>query len=118
MARRLAQCKLELHPEKTKIVYCKDVDRKGDYPKESFDFLGFEFRPRGAKSRLGRYFVGFLPAVSKKAAKSIRSVIRGWLYSQPHNDQGGSLLNGHCWSPIAFHSHRAAAARRSNLEKT
>ncbi|MCX5887841.1 MAG: alcohol dehydrogenase catalytic domain-containing protein, partial [Deltaproteobacteria bacterium] len=63
---------------KTKIIYCKDVDRIGDYPKEKFDFLGFEFRPRGAKSRLGSYFVGFLPAVSKKAAKSIRSVIRGW----------------------------------------
>jgi group II intron reverse transcriptase/maturase len=78
VVRRLAQCKLELHPEKTKIVYCKDVDRTGDYPKESFDFLGFEFRPRGAKSRVGRYFVSFLPAVSKKAAKSIRSVIRGW----------------------------------------
>jgi RNA-directed DNA polymerase len=54
------------------------VDRTGDYPKESFDFLGFEFRPRGAKSRVGRYFVSFLPAVSKKAAKSIRSVIRDW----------------------------------------
>ena len=54
------------------------MDRTGDYPKESFDFLGFEFRPRGAKSRVGRYFVSFLPAVSKKAAKSIRSVIRGW----------------------------------------
>lgn len=76
--RRLAKCKLELHPEKTKIVYCRDVDRTGNYPKASFDFLGFEFRPRGAKSRLGRYFVSFLPAVGKQAAKSIRSVIRGW----------------------------------------
>jgi RNA-directed DNA polymerase len=76
--RRLAKCKLGLHPEKTKIVYCKDVDRTDNYPKESFNFLGFEFRPRGAKSRLGRYFASFLPAVSKKAAKLIRSVIRGW----------------------------------------
>jgi hypothetical protein len=45
-----------------KIVYCKDVDRTGDYPEESFDFLGFAFRPRGATSRLGSYFVSFLPA--------------------------------------------------------
>ena len=78
VARRLAQCKLELHPEKTKIVYCKDGERTGTYPNESFDFLGFGFRPRGAKSHLGKLFVSFLPAVSKKATNSIRSVIRGW----------------------------------------
>lgn len=53
IARRLAQCHLELHPEKTKVVYCKDDDRTGNYPHESFDFLGFAFRPRGAKSRTG-----------------------------------------------------------------
>ncbi len=78
VARRLAQCKLELHSEKTKIVYCKDSDRTDSYTNVSFDFLGFGFRPRGAKSRLGRVFVSFLPAVSKKAANSMRSVIRGW----------------------------------------
>ena len=78
VVRRLGQCKLELHPEKTKLVYCKDGGRTGNYPNESFDFLGFGFRPRGAKSRLGRLFVSFLPAVSKKAANSMRSVIRGW----------------------------------------
>ena len=78
VARRLAQCKLELHSEKTKIVYCKDSDRTDRYTNVSFDFLGFGFRPRGAKSRLGRVFVSFLPAVSKKAANSMRSVIRGW----------------------------------------
>jgi RNA-directed DNA polymerase len=78
VARRLAQCKLELHSEKTKIVYCKDSDRTDSYPNVSFDFLGFGFRPRGAKSRLGRVFVSFLPAVSKKAVNSMRRVIRGW----------------------------------------
>ena len=78
IARRLAQCHLELHPEKTKIVYCKDVDRTSNYLQESFDFLGFAFRPRGAKSRTGNYFVGFLPAISPKASKAIRATIRSW----------------------------------------
>jgi RNA-directed DNA polymerase len=62
IARRLAQCHLELHPEKTKIVYCKDNDRTGNYLHESFDFLGFAFRPQGAMIYTGNYFVGFLPA--------------------------------------------------------
>src|SRR5262244_4408835 len=44
--KRLADCKLVLHPEKTKIVYCKDVNRRGDFPDIHFDFLGFQFRAR------------------------------------------------------------------------
>jgi RNA-directed DNA polymerase len=75
---RLAECKLELHPEKTKIVYCKDRGRRGSYPNEKFDFLGFTFRPRMAKSRKGGYFISFLPAVSDKAAKAIRATMRSW----------------------------------------
>ncbi len=75
---RLKQCRLELHPEKTKIVYCKDTFRKGNYPNEKFDFLGYTFRPRKAKSRNGKFFVSFLPAVSNEAAKSIRKTIRSW----------------------------------------
>ena len=46
IADRLAACKLVLHPEKTKIVYCKDVNRRGDFPNIHFDFLGFQFRTR------------------------------------------------------------------------
>ena len=75
---RLKQCRLELHPEKTKIVYCKDSFRKGHYPNEKFDFLGYTFRPRKAKDRYGRFFVGFLPAVSNEAAKSMRMTMRSW----------------------------------------
>jgi RNA-directed DNA polymerase len=75
---RLKQCRLELHPEKTKIVYCKDTVRKGNYPNEKFDFLGYTFRPRRSKSRHGKFFVSFLPAVSNEAAKSIRVTIRSW----------------------------------------
>jgi RNA-directed DNA polymerase len=76
--KRLIECKLEAHPEKTKIVYCKDSRRKGNYPNSKFDFLGYSFRPRPVKSRWNLYFVGFTPAVSNKAAKSIREVIRSW----------------------------------------
>jgi group II intron reverse transcriptase/maturase len=69
---------LELHPEKTKIVYCKDDDRKQEYPNISFDFLGYTFRPRGSKNKHGKYFTNFLPAVSDKAKKAIRKEVRSW----------------------------------------
>ena len=76
--RRLAEFKLELHPEKTKVVYCKDSDRRESHPNEKFDFLGFEFRPRPSMNRWGKPFVNFSPAVSKKAAKKINTTIRSW----------------------------------------
>jgi RNA-directed DNA polymerase len=76
--RRLNQCGLELHPEKTKIVYCKDTFRKGNYPNEKFDILGYTFSPRRAKDRYGKFFVSFLPAVSNDAAKSMRRTISSW----------------------------------------
>lgn len=75
---RLTQCKLELHPEKTKIVYCKDDDRRGNYPLEKFDFLGFTFRARRSKNRWGKYFVNFSPAMSNKAATRVRQAMRKW----------------------------------------
>jgi RNA-directed DNA polymerase len=74
---RFQECGLRLHPEKTQIVYCKDDDRGGNYPRTSFDFLGYTFRPRRVARRDGtKRFVGFCPAVSKGALKSMRSVIR------------------------------------------
>ena len=69
---RFAECGLTLHPEKTKIVYCKDDDRRGDYPNQKFDFLGYTFRPRLARRRAGKIGVSFSPAVSNKALKAIR----------------------------------------------
>jgi group II intron reverse transcriptase/maturase len=74
---RLAECHLELHPVKTKIVYCKDVKRKGAYPNVTFDFLGYGFRPRLVKNpRNGKLFCGFNPAVSPLALKAMRATIR------------------------------------------
>jgi RNA-directed DNA polymerase len=79
IAARLKECGLELHPEKTKIVYCRDDDRRRTYPNEKFDFLGYTFRPRRSKNREGKFFINFSPAVSDKAVKAIRVEIRSWL---------------------------------------
>lgn len=75
---RFKQCGLELNLEKTKIVYCKDDDRKGNYPIISFDFLGYTFRPRHSNSKYGKFFTNFLPAISEKAKKTIRKEVRSW----------------------------------------
>jgi hypothetical protein len=86
ISNRLKECKLELHPEKTKIVYCKKDGRNNDYPITKFDFLSYEFRPRLCKARNGDYFVGFSPAISPKAESRIRQKIKAWkLYSQCSN---------------------------------
>jgi RNA-directed DNA polymerase len=76
--KRFAECRLQLHPQKTKIVYCKDANRTGDYPERSFDFLGYTFRPRVAIGRHRKRFVSFIPAVSGKAAKRMRLEVRRW----------------------------------------
>jgi RNA-directed DNA polymerase len=60
---RFAECGLELHPDKTRIVYCKDDDRRGQYHLTKFDFLGYTFRPRRSKNRRGKYFINFTPGV-------------------------------------------------------
>ena len=78
LKQRFNDCRLELHPEKTRIVYCKDDDRRGDYSETSFDFLGFTFRPRLSKNRWGKFFVNFSPAISNKATKAIRQEVRRW----------------------------------------
>ena len=74
---RLAECRLEMHPTKTKIAYCKDGKRKGTYPNIQFDFLGYCFRPRLVRrSRDNTLFWGFNPAVSASALKAMRAAIR------------------------------------------
>ena len=76
---RLEEWGLTLHPEKTKVVYCQDDNRKEDYPDTKFTFLGYEFRARRVRNeRKGNIFVGFTPAVSPKAQKGIRQTIRSW----------------------------------------
>ena len=82
IAARLQSCGLELHPEKTKVVYCKDDSRKKTYPNEKFDFLGYTFRPRSSANRQGKFFINFSPAVSNQAAKAIRDKFRSWKLPQ------------------------------------
>jgi len=78
IAARLTQVGLELHPDKTRIVYCKDADRRDDHEITSFTFLGYEFRPRLAKNKFGKHFVSFLPAVSPDAMRAMGREIRSW----------------------------------------
>jgi RNA-directed DNA polymerase len=77
LVRRFKECGLELHPDKTKIVYCKDWKRRGNYVKTEFDFLGYNFRSRKVKNKNdGKIFVGFVPMASKTALKAMRDRIR------------------------------------------
>lgn len=74
---RLRECGLELHSDKTKIVYCKDDSRTRNSTHVQLDFLGFTFRGRTTKGKTS-LFVGFNPAISARASKEIRRQIRGW----------------------------------------
>jgi RNA-directed DNA polymerase len=75
---RLERCRLEVHPQKTRIVYCKDDYRRGGYPQQKFNFLGYTFRPRRSKNRWGTFFINFSPAVSNESAKKMRQEMRRW----------------------------------------
>jgi hypothetical protein len=78
IVKRLAAFKLEVHPEKTKIVYCKTANRTGQSKNLSFDFLGYTFRPRSCINSSGKIFLGYGPGISNKAGKRIREEIKSW----------------------------------------
>jgi RNA-directed DNA polymerase len=82
IASRLAECGLTMHPDKSKIVYCKDSNRKQRHAIVSFTFLGFTFRPRKAMSRQGRLFTSFLPGVSADALERMRATVKRWRLPQ------------------------------------
>jgi RNA-directed DNA polymerase len=75
---RMVEVGLRLHPDKTKVVYCKGGRRGGTYPNTSFTFLGFTFQARAARSKAGEIFTSFLPAVSKEALKKMSAQLRSW----------------------------------------
>jgi len=78
LGHRMHEIGLELHPDKTKIVYCKDDDRRENSPCTSFDFLGYTFRARRSRNWKGQHFINFTPAISNKASKKIRQTVRRW----------------------------------------
>jgi RNA-directed DNA polymerase len=78
IADRMEQVGLRLHPDKTKVVYCKDGRRRGSHEHTSFTFLGYTFRARKARGRAGQNFTSFLPAISKDALKKISGEVRRW----------------------------------------
>jgi RNA-directed DNA polymerase len=78
IADRMEQVGLRLHPDKTKVAYCKDNNRRLAYANTAFTFLGFTFRPREARGRNGKRFTAFLPAISKDALKRISGEVRRW----------------------------------------
>lgn len=75
---RMGEVGLQLHADKTEIVYCKDSNRREEYEHTSFTFLGFTFRPRSARRRDGVQFTAFLPAISKDARKKISEQVWSW----------------------------------------
>jgi len=76
---RMKECGLELHPHKTKLVYCKDSNRRGTHEHVSLDFLGYTFKPRLARnSKRGVWFTSWLPAVSRKARGSMNERMKEW----------------------------------------
>ena len=82
LEQRLDECGLQLHPEKTRVVYCADANRRERQDCQRFDFLGYTFKPRQAGNARGQVFVSFSPAVSDKAARAMRQEIRDWKISQ------------------------------------
>jgi group II intron reverse transcriptase/maturase len=75
---RMREVGLELHPEKTRIVYCQDDNRRGSYEHTEFTFLGFTFQRRSTRSKQGAMFLSFLPAISKEALRRISAEVRSW----------------------------------------
>jgi len=120
LADRFAACKLVLHPEKTKIVYCKDANRHGDFSNQSFDFLGFRFRARKALGRDRRAFASFLPAASPKALTSISRTIRRWTLhhrSDKSLQELAKMYNPYIRGWINYYGHFYRTRLRPTLQR-
>ena len=90
VTQRFRECHLDIHPDKSGIIYCKDKNRKARFKRISFDFLGYTFRPRRCVNKQGLIHPNFLPAISQTSKKAINQEIRGW-HIQIKNDK--SLLD-------------------------
>lgn len=99
LQKRFETCGLKLHPEKTKIVYCKDANHKGSYPVITFDFLGFTFKPRLTKSRYKGFFVSYGPAISRSSSQRIWLKMREWRLHRRH-DKTIEELSSYCRASV------------------
>jgi RNA-directed DNA polymerase len=93
---RMAEVGLELHPDKTKIVYCQDSNRRGSgpgpgYPHTQFTFLGFTFRPRRAVNKNGVHFTSFQPAISREALKKLSEKVWSWRLHRRTDSEAADL---------------------------
>jgi hypothetical protein len=75
---RTVEVGLRLHRDKTKIVYCKRDNTRGQHKHTAFTFLGYTFRARGARTRTGIVLTSFAPAISKEALRRISETVRRW----------------------------------------
>ena len=120
LAARLQECSLTLHPEKTKVVYCKDGTRKGTYPTKKFTFLGYTFQPRKARNQYTKKdFLRFLPAVSTSAGKKFRTSLKAYrIFEMMHLDlhELAAQLNPRIrgWYGYFSHFHRSALSRMND----
>ena len=118
---RFVSCGLALHPTKTRIVYCKDTNRRDSYPDVTFDFLGYTFQPRLAAWHGGKQFgVSFLPAAAGKALKEIRRVIRRWGLQRRSDkalDDLARMFNPYIRGWINYYSHFYKSALRPTLRR-
>ena len=120
LAKRLEECSLKLHPEKTKIVYCRDGTRNGKHPTKKFTFLGYTFQPRSAQNRwTKKRFLRFLPAVSTMAAKKFRDNIKSRNIFRMHHlnvdelaKQVNPLIRG--WYGYFSHCYKSALYRMND----
>ena len=113
-------CRLVLHPQKTKLVYCKDTNRRGDYPIQSFDFLGYEFRPRSAVWHGRQLGVSFLPAASPKALKAIRQTVRRWALHRRSDkalDDLARMFNPYIQGWINYYGHFYRSSTAADLQR-
>jgi RNA-directed DNA polymerase len=120
LATRFAECGLTLHPEKTKIVYCKDQSRRENHPTFKFDFLGFTFRPRMVSKRVGGMGVSFSPAASTNALTAIRRTIRSWSMHR-RSDKGlddlARMSNSHIRGWINYYGRFCPSALYPTLQR-
>ena len=135
IAARMGEVGLRIHPDKTRIVYCKDGRRRGDHEHTSFTFLGFTFRARGARgTKSGREFTGFLPAMSTEALKAKSDRLRRMRIhrqyrpdagrpggmAEPHHRRVDELLRpvlpDRDGSPPAAHQHLHEALGRQKIQ--